>query len=154
MKVRALRNFTTKSGPVTAGAVIDVPPELMHKLKGLVEVIRDPEPPKKRHSNPWSRTTTAWLENGELRVQGVVADLAGEIVRLTAGDLVMQRQLLEEHCQAYGPTHIHSLFEAWEERAAIMEYDAGMTRAQAEAEAAKLYHLVAWLPELRRSSTH
>lgn len=39
--------------------------------------------------------------------------------------------------------------ERWEERAAIKEFDGGMSREQAEGEAAREYHLTAQLQELR-----
>jgi len=97
----------------------------------------------------WPSEPRAWLVNDELRTSGLFTDLAAEIVNLTTDDIDLQRQLLIEHCQAYGPAYIGSLFEAWEERAAIMEYDGGMTRELAEIEAAKKYHLTAWLDELR-----
>lgn len=91
----------------------------------------------------------AWLQGGELRTTGPLPDLAAEIVKLTGDDLDRQRRLLLEHCQAFQPSHVWRLIEQWEERAAILEYDAGLSRHDAEIEAARLYHLTAWLPELK-----
>lgn len=93
-------------------------------------------------------TPRAWLQDGELRTTGPFPDLAGEIVRLTGDDLDLQRRLLVAHCQAFAPTHIWRLFEQWEERSAILEHDGGLPRTEAEHEAARMYHLTAWLPEL------
>ncbi|MDY0270181.1 hypothetical protein [Trichloromonas sp.] len=92
----------------------------------------------------------AWLQDGELRTTGPVGDLAAAIVRLTHNDLDLQRRLLVEHCEAFDENHIWRLFECWEERAAIMEHDGGLPRTEAEREAARMYHLTAWLPELQK----
>jgi putative DNA primase/helicase len=88
----------------------------------------------------------AWLsETGELMTRGSCGDLAAEIVRLSADNLALQRELLTRYCQAYDQKHIADLWEAWEERAAIMEYDGGLSRHQAEYQAAKRLHLLAFM---------
>ena len=81
-------------------------------------------------------------------------DLAAEIAKLTSDDDELQRRLLKEHCQAYAPIHIWLLIEKWEERAAIIEHDRGLPRERAEEEAARLYRLLAFLPELRGGTLH
>lgn len=141
LAVKVIKPFTRKGALITPGTVLDIPDDILPKLAGMVEPVKRAEKvvPLRR----------IWFENGELRIVGVYDDLAKEIISLTKDDLPMQRRLLMEHCQQFGPAHIGRLFEAWEERAAIMEHDAGMTREQAEAEAAKGYHLTAWLDELR-----
>lgn len=90
----------------------------------------------------------AWIEGGELRTAGQVDNLTAEIVKQTGDNLDLQRRLLLEHCQAFQPSHIWRLFEQWEERAAILEHDAGLPRQEAEKEAARMYHLTAWLREI------
>ena len=140
MLARVLQPFTRRGEIIPPGTILDIPDDVLSKLAGLVEPVNNIIPLRR-----------AWIENGELRTVGVYDDLAKEIVSLTVDDLPMQRQLLTQHCQAYGPVHIHGLIEAWEERAAILEHDAGMTREWAEEEAARLYHLIAWLDELRMS---
>jgi len=88
----------------------------------------------------------AWLtETGELMIRGPCDDLAAAIVKLTAGNLLLQRELLTRHCQTYGQDRIADIWEAWEERAAIMEYDGGLTRHEAEYKAAKRLHLLAFM---------
>jgi putative DNA primase/helicase len=88
----------------------------------------------------------AWLtESGELMTRGSCGDLAAEIVRLSADNLALQRELLTRYCQAYDQKHIADLWEAWEERAAIMEYDGGLSRHEAEYQAAKRLHLLAFM---------
>jgi len=74
-----------------------------------------------------------------------IYDLAAEIVRLSADNLALQRELLTRYCQAYDQKHIADLWEAWEERAAIMEYDGGLSRHEAEYLAAKRVHLLAFM---------
>jgi putative DNA primase/helicase len=88
----------------------------------------------------------AWLtETGELITQGSCDDLAATIVRLSADNLALQRDLLTRYCQTYDQQHIADLWEAWEERAAIMEYDGGLCRDEAEYQAAKRLHLLAFM---------
>ena len=107
--------------------------------------------PKEQKKSPdWPPTPRAWLNDGELRTAGVFEDLASEIVMLTNDDLDLQRRLLTENCQQYAPTHIWSLVEKWEERAAILQYDVGMPREEAELEAARKFHLKGFLDELRQ----
>jgi putative DNA primase/helicase len=87
-----------------------------------------------------------WLtETGELVTRGSCNDLAAEIVRLSAGNLPLQRDLLTRYCQACDQEHIADLWEAWEERAAIMEYDGGLPRHDAEYQAAKRLNLLAFM---------
>jgi hypothetical protein len=88
------------------------------------------------------------LQDGELRTTGVFSDLAAEIIKLTPNDIGLQRRLLTGHCQSYGPAHIGNIINAWEDYVAVME-QAGRNRKDAEEEAAVLFHLTAWLQELR-----
>lgn len=88
----------------------------------------------------------AWIsETGELMIRGPCNDLAATIVKLSAGNLPLQRELLIRHCQAYDKDRIADLWEAWEERAAIMEFDGGLPRSEAEYQAAKRLHLLAFM---------
>lgn len=89
------------------------------------------------------------LQGEKLRISGVVEDLAGAIAGLTENNLPLQRRLLEAHCQAYSPTHLWRLVEQWAKRAEAIEYEGGFSRQQAEEEAARQYHLLAWVGELR-----
>ncbi|NVN90161.1 MAG: hypothetical protein HXX11_06110 [Desulfuromonadales bacterium] len=131
MKARVIEAFPTRKGMLSKGQIIEIPPALLEKLKGKVEPISEPK---------------AWLtEKGELRTQGVFDDLAAEIVRLTKDNLLLQRQLLTRHCGEFDQQHIGHLWEAWEERVAIMEHDGGLSRREAEYEAAERLHLLAFM---------
>lgn len=94
----------------------------------------------------------AWLEGDELRTRGHIPDLIGEIVQLTNGNLDLQRTLLLRHCEEYDNNHLWWLAEQWEERAAIMQHDGGMTREQAEFEAARYMNLLAFLDDLQHKT--
>jgi hypothetical protein len=49
-----------------------------------------------------------------------------------------------------GSERFRGMVEQWEERAAIKEFDGGLSREQAEEEAAEEYQLSSWLEDLRR----
>jgi hypothetical protein len=121
LRALVIEPFPTTKGIIPAGRIIEIPPALREKLKGKVEVIPFPQPPE------------AWLTDiGGLRTRGVIDDLAALIVGLTADKLSLQRELLARHCEAYNRHHIGHLWEQWAERAAIMEYDGGLSRQDAE----------------------
>ena len=123
MKARAIESFQTKKGMIPAGMIIEIPAALLEKLRGKVEAIHFPvaEP-------------EAWLtESGELRTRGAFDNLS------------LQRELLIRHCQAYDRRHIGRLWEEWEESAAIMEHDGGLSREEAEYQAASRLHLLAFM---------
>jgi hypothetical protein len=131
MRAKVIEAFPTRKGMIPKGQIIDIPPALLEKLKGKVEPIPEPK---------------AWLtEAGELRTQGVFDDLAAEIVRLTTDNLPLQRELLTRHCGEFDQQHIGFHWEAWEERVAIMEHDGGLSRQEAEYEAAEQLHLLAFM---------
>jgi len=139
MKARVIESFHTKIGIIPAGIIIEIQPALLEKLLGKVEAIHSqvadmkPEP-------------EAWLtESGELRTRGAFDNLAAEIVRLTPDNLSLQRELLTRHCQAYDRRHIGRLWEEWEKLAAIMEHDGGLSREEAEYQAASRLHLLAFM---------
>jgi hypothetical protein len=94
----------------------------------------------------------AWLtEKGDLMTSGHFPDLETEIAKLTMDNLPLQRQLLEQHCESFDRHHIGDRWEEWEERAAIMEYDGGLTREEAEIEAARQMNLLAFMAERKIS---
>jgi len=130
MRCVVVRPFTRRGGQIDVGEVIDAPVETVPALKNFV----------------------AWLDGDGLQCRRPVPDLAAVIVRLTGEDLNLQRRLLVEYCEAFDDNHIWHLIERWEERAAILEYDAGLPRHEAELEAARMYHLTAWLPDLRKGN--
>ncbi len=139
MRARVIEAFRTKKGMIPAGRIIEIPPALLEKLQGTVEAIHSPVADVKPEPEAWL------TESGELRTRGAFDNLATEIVRLTANNLSLQRELLIRHCQAYDLRHIGRLWEEWEERAAIMEHDGGLSREDAEYQAASRLHLLAFM---------
>lgn len=132
MRALVIEPFPTTKGFIPAGQIIKIPPALLEKLQGkVVAITSQPE---------------IWLiDSSELKIKGVFDDLAAEIVGLTPDNLPLQRELLTRHCEAYDGNHIGHLWELWEERAAIMEHDGGLSRQDAEYQAAECLHLLAFL---------
>ena len=139
MKARVIESFQTKKGLIPAGRIIEIPSALLEKLQGKVQAIYSPVADMKPEPEAWL------TEFGELRTNGAFDNLAAEIVRLTADNLSLQRELLIRHCQSYDRRHIGRLWEEWEERAAIMEHDGGLSREDAEYQAACRLHLLAFM---------
>lgn len=109
-------------------------------------------PPKNTipaENSNWKPTFHAWLEGDTLHTTGVTDDLAGEIIRLTADDLPLQRRLLKLHCGRYSGPWWERLRERWEERASIMQYDGGLTKDDAEYQAAVCLRAEMFIDELR-----
>jgi hypothetical protein len=132
MRVLVTEPLPTTKGIIPAGKIVEIPPALLEKLRGKVSAM--PSMPE------------AWLtDTGELRSRGVFPDLAAEIVRLTPDNLPLQRELLTRHCEEYDRNHIGHLWELWEERAAIIEHDGGLSRHEAEYLAAERLHMLAFL---------
>lgn len=136
MLAEVLEPIETRQGRLEPGKVIDAPEMAIRKLAHKVR--------------PLHRDSEACIEDGELKMLHPVPDLAAVIVGLTEDDLPLQKKLLRAHCTQYDPvTHFWALREKWEERAAIMEYDGGMSQEEAEYEAARQYHLLAFMDELK-----
>ena len=100
MKARVIEPFQTRIGMIPTGRIIEIPPALLEKLQGKVEVIHSPGADMKPEPEVWL------TESGELRTRGAFDNLATEIARLTADNLSLQRELLTRHCQAYDRRHI------------------------------------------------
>jgi len=135
MPHKVLTPFRIRGELFDIGAIIEVPPDVAEKLGNRIEPIREPG--------------SAWLENGELRTSGYIADLPSAICGLTEGNLPLQRILLQRHCEAYDPNHFWALAEEWEERTAIMKHDGGLPQDEAEIKAARLLNLIAFIDDLR-----
>ncbi|MEI6209358.1 MAG: hypothetical protein WCP20_21470 [Desulfuromonadales bacterium] len=154
--IRGKRN-TDKMRPATAiPARVAILPTVQSELVPQIATIATIAIATPRNDDSKLLTTDrtpvpkAWLtESGELRTRGVFEDLAGEIIKLTVNDLHLQAKLLRECCGAYsGPQWLHFV-EDWNERAAIMQYDGGLSRHDAEYHAAERLRLIAFLDELR-----
>ncbi len=135
MRHRVIITFSDGEEVFNAGDIIDVPLDLAEQLAGYIAPIKE--------------VGSAWLEKDELRTNGYVPDLPGEICRLTENNLPLQRTLLLRHCEGYDKNHFSGLAEEWEERAAIMEYDDGLSMEEAEKEAARRLNLSAFLDVLQ-----
>ena len=146
--------------------VKDEPPEVIGNFPK--PLISDPSKPSKvppltsgvadNHPAGWSPTPKAWLtDSGELRVQGVFpgdwpdGGLTPEIIRLTAGDLSLQKELLRLHVGRYSGPAWGMLVETWQERAAIMQRDGELKKEDAEYQAAVCLLATAFLEELRQN---
>ena len=151
MKVKLLVDLPTLEGVVPSGQVINIPDHMVDRLSGKVEAL-----PRHRQDVPqgWLPKAKAWLQDGELRTTGVFPDLAVEIVKLTADDLTLQRQLLVDHCGLYGLVHFRILVEAWRERVADLRDGHRLSKDEAEMQAAQECHVLPWLHELRQGTVH
>jgi len=135
MKHRVVIPFSDGDEIFNIGEVIDI----QHDLAAYLG----------EHVTPILEAGSAWLINGELRTRGHVQDLAAEICCLTKGDLTLQRKLLKRHCEAYDRNHFWMKVQEWEEKTAIMQYDGGLSKDDAEIEAARILHLLAFLGDLQ-----
>ena len=147
MRCEVLKTFKRRGEPQLSGSILEVPKDVIVKLKGYIRLLGSSSADSYPSTN-WRPEAKAWLENDELRTTGEFEDLAGEIIRLTSDNMPLQAKLLKLHCGRYFGPWWDALVEQWEERAAIMEYDGGMSRHEAELAAAKLYRMEAFLDEL------
>jgi hypothetical protein len=111
-----------------------------------------PLPPKNTipaENSNWKPTFHAWLEGDTLHTTGVTDDLAEEIIKLTTDDLPLQRRLLKLYIGTYSGPWWERLRERWEERASIMQYDGGLTKDDAEYQAAVCLRAEMFIDELR-----
>jgi len=146
MRCQVIKPFVRRGEIQNPGSILEVPEDALIKLTGYVEPIAtaDSYPEK-----DWRPEFKIWLENDQLRTRGVCDDLAGEIIALTADDLALQAKLLRECCGVYSGPQWRHLVEDWNERAAIMRYDGGLSREDAEYQAAARLRCLAFLDELR-----
>lgn len=134
--------------------------EVLPKLSKVISCAgaADNHSPAACSSDDWQPEPRAWIENGELRTQGVFpgdwpdGGLTPEIIKLTADDLPLQRRLLKLHCGVYQGPWWGRLVERWEERTAIMHIDGGLPLEEAEVKAAECLRASAFLDELRHQA--
>lgn len=155
MRCEVLKTFKRRGEPQLPGSIIEVPQDVIVKLAGYVRILANSSADS-HPSADWRPEPRAWLtETGELLTIGVFpgewpdGGLAPEIIKLTFDNLPLQAKLLRECVGRYSGPKWKALVEDWEERAAIMQFDGNKSRAQAEQDAAKLYRMEAFLPELR-----
>jgi len=151
MKYSVVESFAVKTPQgnivtLPTGRVLNLTEEQAEALGGKIRLADAPAlPPKDRRQE-----FKAWVtESGELRSRGVSDDLAGEIIAITSDDLPLQAKLLRKHIGRYSGADWKSLVEDFEERAAIMQYDGGLSREDAEHQAAVRLRCLAFLDELR-----
>jgi hypothetical protein len=106
------------------------------------------------HPSGW-QGPMAWLEGDELRVQGVFdgdwpdGGLTPEIIRLTSGNLPLQKQLLRLHVGRYHGPWWNRLVEVWQEKIAELIAEGKAPTKETELKAAQVLKAVAFLDELR-----
>lgn len=101
--VKVLKHFRRRGEVVEPGEHINIPDDMIPQLVGFVEVTT----PRHR-SDPWRPRPKAWIQDGELRTQGVFENLAEEIIKLTGHDMELQRRLLNEHCGIFDKEDLSS----------------------------------------------
>ena len=139
MRCLVIETFNRRGEPQHPGSIIEVPDEALAKLTGYVRPVATAD----------SYKFKAWLtDTGELRTTGVCDDLAGEIVKLTADNLPLQKKLLRDHVGKYsGPQWMHTI-RRWRERAKHLFEDEGRGLHEANQQAAAEMHLLAFADEL------
>ncbi|MEA5113350.1 MAG: hypothetical protein VB050_04920 [Geobacteraceae bacterium] len=95
MQVITVTTLVLPGGEIPPGSVIKIPDHFLPRLAGKVEPIGK----------------QVWLEGDDLRTKGYVPDLSGEIVKLTEGNLPLQKILLRRHCEEYDHHHLWRLVE-------------------------------------------
>lgn len=125
MKVYTQATIEIAGEAVPQGSYIELPETLLPEFAGRV----------------------AYINDGVLRVPRHVNDLAALIAGLTSDDPLQQKLLLERHCEAFDRHHIGAKWKEWEKRTAVLERTKGMSREEAEQEAARELHLSAFLAD-------
>lgn len=153
MKYAVVESFSIKTpqgyiNTLSPGTLLDLSPDQAAALGGKVRAADEMQ-----DTDNWRPAFKAWLEGDTLFISGVTDDLAGEIIKLTADDLPLQRRLLKLHCGRYDGPWWTRLVERWQERAAIMQYDGGLTRDDAEHQAAVCLRAEMFIDELRNMPT-
>lgn len=95
----------------------------------------------------WKPEFKAWLENDQLRTTGICDDLAVEIVKLTADNLPLQKELLLKHVGAFSSPCWTSTARKFVQRAKEL-FDGGMGLHEANYQTATEMHLLAFSDEL------
>jgi hypothetical protein len=102
------------------------------------------------YSLPELTGKVAYIKNGQLHVPRFVESLESLIAGLTSDDLVEQKRLLLLHCLDLSSRNIVTKWKEWEKRVAAMVNE-GISRDEAEVEAARKLNLLAFLDERRVS---
>ena len=125
MKVFTLEAIEVAEEQIPQGSFIDIPVDILPDLVGKV----------------------AYIMNGKLRVPRHIKSLETLIAGLTSEDLELQKQMLLQYCQPFAPNHIHNKWNEWEKMASAMQSNEGLSREEAELEAAKKMNLIAFLED-------
>lgn len=155
MKYSVVESFSINSGlgrlvfPV--GKLLELTDEQAVKLKGKIRVAGIPA----SNTTDWRPEPKAWLEGDELRVQGVFdgdwpdGGLTPEIIRLTADNLPLQKQLLRLHVGRYSGPWWERLVEVWQEKVTALAAEGKRPTEETEIRSAEVLKAVAFLGELR-----
>lgn len=141
MQCQVIKPFNRRGEIQQFGSFVEIPEEMFLQMAEYVQAVAP--------ADTYRTEKKAWLVNGELRTSGLIADLSGEVVKLTADDMPLQKKLLLLHCQKYDQHHFPALAELWQERAAIMQFHGGLSKEDAELSAAEILNCMAFLSDLR-----
>ena len=147
MKYSVVESFTVNSriGPLVfpVGKLLELTEEQAAKLKGKIQIADVPAVPP----SDWRPPFKAWLENDQLRTQGVTDDLASEIAKLTNGNLPLQKKLLSLHVGTFRNPCWTSTARKFIQRAKEL-FDGGIGLHEANYRAAEEMYLLAFSDEL------
>ena len=130
------------------GSTIDVPDTMLLKMTGYVLPMGQADNGKEPVApSDWKPEFKAWLENDQLRTTGTCDDLAVEIVKLTADNLPLQKELLLKHVGAFSNPCWTSTARKFVQRAKEL-FDGGMGLHEANYQIATEMHLLAFSDEL------
>ena len=148
MKYSVVESFTINSriGPLVfpVGKLLELTEEQAAKLKGKIRAADVPTPAP----SDWRPEFKAWLEGDSLRTTGVCDDLAGEIVKLTADNLPLQKKLLTAHCGIFYTADWQNIARKLIDRAAEIFDKEGVDHRTAMYRAAEEMKLLAFEKEL------
>ena len=137
------------------GAQGFIPKSLIGELPKLPEpTLSDNRRADSYPTEDWRPIPRAWLAGDKLLTEGVFpgewpdGGVAIEILKLTEGNLTLQRKLLQETVGSYYPGHNWlTTVRRWTARAAELFERQGLGLHEARWQAAEELHLLAWAEE-------
>jgi len=149
LKCQVIKPFNRRGELQLPGRILDVPDEMIVKLKGFVRLVSDTAADNYSPDDCSSQLFRAWLVGNELRTRGVCDDLAIEIVKLTSDNLPLQAKLLRVHVGTYSGPYWLPMVRRWTERARVLFEAEGLGLHEARWKAAEEMNLLAFADELR-----